>query len=134
MGRSGADLGADGAAKADLRRRALACPGWDWMPGMATSHGRRRCLVRHTVVTRPGEGPDLDDPGTLGCLLALVRKAVGCAFLSTTYSNNPADPAWRVVYRFEYIGRGRSEAEALVSALEWAGRWSVESAMARGAR
>jgi hypothetical protein len=68
-----------------LARRAVACKGWRWMPGMLTSFNARH-LGRHLWVDQgssvvvyadqnDGEVPDLTDPATLGCLLALVREA-----------------------------------------------------------
>ena len=79
----------------DLARRAVACKGWRWMPGMRTTEGMRTihdprlwpdrpCAIREgtwvdTAVPRPlGDHlPDLTDPATLGCVLALVREARG---------------------------------------------------------
>jgi len=70
--------------------------------------------------------PDLDDPATLGCLLALVRAAWGVG--SLVYRPwNGAIRAWRVVtFAHEedwmtvarILGEGATEAEALVAALE----------------
>jgi hypothetical protein len=92
----------------DLARRAVACKGWRWMPGMLAKHpdfrdvrmshvGRKRmhgaCRyaspmggVSHAVVALSLSNssdvlPDLSDPATLGCLLGLVRLA-------------RLDPAW----------------------------------------
>jgi len=74
-----------------LARRAVACPRWRWMPGMRATWpddsrpGRRfergwvsdysgkekfGCTDEHAL-------PDLSDPATIGCLLALVREAWG---------------------------------------------------------
>jgi len=72
-----------------LARRAVACPGWRWMPGMRDAVDGDRAI---SVATRgqalwvrwavAGEAfrdhrwlPDFDDPATVGCLLALVREA-----------------------------------------------------------
>ena len=76
-----------------LAKRAIACSGWRWLPGMLTLDGLRLGGVSHppsdawSCVTAAGEPadrqlqgslPDLADPGTLGCLLHLVRGAWGC--------------------------------------------------------
>ena len=100
-----------------LAKRAVACKGWRWMPGMNAlgrldqdgavlrlhdvrrthvgfelkggvfdwrerTDGRWLCLHGGDVIGSPCEVlPDLTDPATLGCLLALVRDA--------------GTPAWR---------------------------------------
>jgi hypothetical protein len=72
----------------DLAHRAVACKGWRWMPGMLDLFGRRvMCVwpddlgikwshIPDNCVVRDADAlPDLTDPATLGCLLALVREA-----------------------------------------------------------
>jgi hypothetical protein len=77
-----------------LACRAVACRGWRWMPGMLYQYREESDKV--TVPTKhywsdptrvrdhdpdvPAcfggfSAPDLTDPATLGCLLALVREA-----------------------------------------------------------
>jgi hypothetical protein len=77
----------------DLGRRAVACKHWRWMRGMLTHRGSRvfettkdQLGAEHVfIMKRDGFSsylfpedrhvPDLSDPATLGCLLALVREA-----------------------------------------------------------
>jgi len=90
----------------DLARRAVACRGWRWMPGMLTlpwrdefgdvSHPPWRLRTENWMPFADGHRgaiPDLTDPATRGCLLELAREAwrdVGL-YVQGEYSNN----AWR---------------------------------------
>jgi hypothetical protein len=111
-----------------LARRAVACKGWKWLPGMlvvgSLRHGAWPFRVVHTsinLIGDPGALPDLTDAATLGCLLALVREACGDPSLSVLFDHDGRK--WRVG-RWEDDGlalRCRSadtEAEALVVTLE----------------
>jgi hypothetical protein len=122
----------------ELARRAIACKRWRWMPGMLSAKGLRvhrrdddgyvvGYYANHEYIAEcvPGTLPDLSDPATLGCLLALVRKAWGDeASVSLNISS-----FWAV--GGAKIQKGKSaghtinlgiwkltEAEALVAALE----------------
>ncbi len=129
-----------------LARRAVACAEWRWMPGML-EYGYRVLSVEGDQVTtselsysRHGyqvesshttwawggdllQRPDLDDPATLGCLLALVREKWGplsCVIwdrdrkMWAVYCHM----AMTVEEIWQPIATGATEAEALVVALE----------------
>ena len=133
-----------------LGRRAVACKGWRWMPGMRTVYMEGGCdyepgqAFRRTdwlecvepykepryfhngniwYGARDDGLPDLSDPATLGCLLALVRKAWGGDFervwlewyppLSRWGIQGANAGAWSIL-----LASGPNEAGALVAALE----------------
>jgi hypothetical protein len=129
-----------------LARRVVACRGWRWMEGMATeTDGCSNRVVEVEVNDHWGYGmesvpvcmahrlvadsncsqwrehdvmPDLTDPATLGCLLALVREAHAVLFLQVSVKISREHG-----YQFDCHPHHRgqwvdSEAEALVAALE----------------
>ncbi len=105
----------------DLARRAVACKGWRWMPGMlhGTAVGGELTSCYRvgdlTLYLDADRVPDLRDPATLGCLLALVREAHGQTTLS------PVSGGKRRWFLADYgttALQGESEAELLVAALE----------------
>ena len=121
----------------DLARRAAACKRWRWMPGMLSDRGLRvtRCDRDGYVVGYyadlsyiaecvQGSLPDLTDPATLGCLLALVREALKPRGWGVTLCLANTGAGWQLGYLaggewFSPLGTiHRSEAEALVAALE----------------
>ena len=103
-----------------LARRAVACKGWRWLPGML-----HRNSFNATRITKEYEGhswsgwPDLTDPATLGCLLALVREAWQTP---TVWAEPGHDGHWEMcVYadcKPKMLETYDSEAAALVAALE----------------
>ena len=102
----------------DLARRAVACPGWRWLPGMRYTLPTTSLHGRWKPGLSPHIMPDLSDPCTLGGLLALVREAWGCPHLSVVGTSED----WRIdaegVVGVRDLHSYKSEAEALVAALE----------------
>ena len=111
----------------DLSKRAVACKHFRWMPGMRAIVPKnlpmawgttRACRIPHSV--HPTMVPDLTDPATLGCLLALVREAWGDE--PGIHARRRGVGIWAVYadpwLKRKPLGRGGTEAEALVAALE----------------
>ena len=114
-----------------ISRRAIACRGWTWGPGMLDLFGRRvrnvwpddlgihwSHIPENCVVRDADALPDLTDAATLGCLLALVREAWGQDDLAAFRFHGrwcvevtPQEGPHHAFY-------GDTEAEALVAALE----------------
>jgi hypothetical protein len=114
----------------DLGRRAMACKGWRWMPGMLArgSRGLRASSEERdglVWVERWGGRfepvgawvPDLRDPATVGCLLALVRDALGKPHAHLVYDDNHWSHPW-ALWHFGGWSHEPTEAAALVAALE----------------
>ena len=111
-----------------LARRAVACKGWRWIRGMNTTtddtfiafsdcdeaywlaHPDDPCEVEPIA----GLLPDLTDPATLGCLLALVREAWNDR---RGYLHPCSGYGWLCSVNGEHV-YGVTEVEALVVALE----------------
>lgn len=113
-------------------RRAVACKGWKWMRGMNTTTGDtfiafsdcdEAYWLAHPddpceVEPIAGLLPDLTDPATLGCLLALVREAWGDPTLHVVCAGGSVElGVWHARWGTS-SRRGATEAEALVAALE----------------
>ena len=110
----------------EIAKRATACKGWRWMPGMCFGEligidvVMRRRVDAYMDAPPVGAIPILDDPATLGCMLALVRQAWGRP--SGTVRRWSVDGwYWHADYDDEHVSGKRlypTEAEALVAALE----------------
>ena len=116
----------------DLARRAVACPHWRWVPRMRARLGN---LDAGDVAAVGALGvavvwdwecgavwhddddltPDLSDPATVGCLLALVREAWGDADIFGLHYHR--DGGWCVEINDRHF-YGSTPAAALVAALE----------------
>jgi len=122
----------------DTARRAVACKNWRWMcsmrvlvdgsldsPGTINWASPDGIGYSQYYYTTERDLPDLSDPATLGCLLALVRQTWNDPYFHVvpgTLIQNSSQRAW------EFYGtlQGKSvkgamclsEADALVSALE----------------
>jgi hypothetical protein len=132
-------------AQVGLAKRAVACKGWRWMPGMLTTQGERvvgesreawgtrlwvsllgadsagGVFVRSFCDSSGSCLPDLTDPATRGSLLALVREAWGDSEMHMALGAK----GWvwltgesRVYDVVIPINAGETEDEALVAALE----------------
>lgn len=123
-----------------LAERAIACEGWRWMLGMRIvwpTTFRAGILTFSEVIGwrihyatggtsggdwnefPPGALPDLSDPATLGCLLALVRSAYGDPRAVICWQGGAQCGYWETFVADSEI-TADTEAEALVTALECA--------------
>ncbi len=112
----------------ELARRAVACNGWRWMPGMMINTGFRCVWVddetfrsfdqngNETYGSTDCLSPDLTDPATLGCVLALVREKHNDPSAHVYWS--ALFRAWAVSFSCRGMGNYATEADALVAALE----------------
>lgn len=129
-----------------LARRAVACKGWRWLPGMLavrveeppfvsegfdaskllnrtyrvlhiTERGMVHCYAEAFRAASTAYAPDLTDPATLGCVLALVREAWESPKANLSWVT---DDKCMVVFDTGHAQRfllADTEAEALVAAL-----------------
>ena len=106
----------------ELERRAARAKGWRWLRGM--SHRTHDGLLFRKPMADPvhWEGddytfPDLEDPATLGCLLALVREAWGDPLIACICTGRMKTPWMMDNYTRDWPA-WETEGEALVWALE----------------
>lgn len=117
----------------DLGRRAVACKGWRWMPGMLDLWGQRILAVGRSggILAvfpagfgsgRGGRLPDLSDPATLGPMAALVIERHPTARIQLIQridsGERHAIVTWEASDGRTHSTGKRPTAEALVIALE----------------
>ena len=113
-----------------LGKRAVTCSKWKWVPGMKVVG--RRGLPEAWFRCEYGDGPfvgewsnavpDLTDPATVGCLLALIREVWCDSDIYVERGDFRDQLRWHVVSPFTdgiplLLGAGDTEAEALIEAL-----------------
>jgi len=114
--------------------RLITLPGFCWMPGMVVTDEYRviTCSDYGSFLVSGGDGafwtnslglPDLTDPATLGCVLAMVRKAWGDAGIGAVQSQSlvEGEPTWWLLATDTQLFDAATEAECLVHALAAAG-------------
>jgi len=100
----------------EAARLAVADKRWRWMPGMLVFGGGR--ITEHTLAVVHGVVPDLNDPATLGCVLARDRELWKRPDL---YIRSNRDGEWwpdcvGTPDALLSLPRQRSEGEALIAA------------------
>jgi hypothetical protein len=126
----------------ELGRRAVACKHWRWMRGMLASNGEEDVRIFYVsanhlhliefeddefgMVRIPKDTcliPDLSDPATLGCLVALIEEAWKCPIdMSFAGACRLDVDAEERVYPQDHTASfaAKTRVEALVLALEGA--------------
>jgi hypothetical protein len=97
-----------------LGKRLVACKGFRPMRGMLDMQGRTWDASLLWRWNSAVDVPDLRDPATIGCVLALVREAHDEVGLVPILMG---DGEWQVLFHGGHVV-GTCEAAALVAALE----------------
>ena len=104
----------------------VASPHWEWREGMLTKCGMRIIGHRSGPTSMGGmydgpvwssRRPDLDDPATQGCMLALVRKAWGGAPIRVAVTIDGTGCTVVISLGFKGLELARVDGETLGQAL-----------------
>ena len=103
-----------------LGKRLVACRHFRPLRGMLDMQGRTWDTSLLWRWNNDVDVPDLRDPATLGCVLALVREAWGDSGMFVRPRGNKMRPDWAVFTgaNSDIVCAALSEAEALVAALK----------------
>jgi hypothetical protein len=109
-----------------LGRRLVACKHFRAMRGMRDLQGRTWDEALLWRWSNEFDVPDLSDPATLGCVLAMVREAWGPVAHAMPWGHSSLSPApvgWSMMLTaYDNLPTAKlsapTEAEALVAALE----------------
>lgn len=114
----------------ELGKRAAACKGWRWIPGMLDNYWDRILEVNdegefiysgsatQRFTTTCNHFPDLNDGATVGCLLDLVRQAWNDEHMWVEFDENHWAAMRSTGDRSDVAVSTASEAHCLVRALE----------------
>lgn len=108
----------------ELAEHAVTLPGWEWMGGCFDWRSR----IRVPYVLPKAPIPDLNDPATLGCVLAMARKkraylVIECRLISDMPNEPNSRPYYRAVSPFGseswmvHTDWMQTEAHALIAVL-----------------
>lgn len=93
--------------------RILACPQWEFRPGVLLYGGDR--VTEHTLGVSDGAFPDFDDPGSLGVLIAIAREFWRAPGM---YAYMCGSEGWAINCPKGPTRFGPTEADAWIAALE----------------
>jgi len=109
----------------ELAKRAVACRNWKLISGMRLirESGWGEPASQRVPCTIPNGGypnwlPDITDPATIGCLLALVREAWDMPYLVVNTNSVMCEDWYIFIASLDKMFHGYTEAEAIILALE----------------
>ena len=110
----------------DLAKRAVACKGWRWLPGMRVGTNIEGSVIlpdgfeklKHAAILAHCV-PILTDPATTGCLMQMLRDKYPTAEIEISWLPANDTTTIRIDDGHQWLaGKGATLAKALVAALE----------------